>query len=617
MAFPNTTFITKVTVIARAWLQAVNDIVNYLPELIGASGTFLKSNGTTSSWETILQRETKSILDFGADNTGATSSQTALDAARAYAAGATNPMEILWPAGIYTYATSPNWGITNLKMTAQGVVRLRCTGTGNCFIVDAGATATDLLWNIDIGRFIIEGAATSGHGLYVRSAHHSRFSFNIAGCGTNKAGIRVEFAVCSTFSDPTVSNNEVFYGSSVPLYGISLAQRLAGETVSYCLFERMVIEGVTSHGVVLEGTLGNLFLGGTSEGVYGWGVYGMAGSNGDKFVGSDFEVNTLGDVYSVGTALSLSECDSTNYVYLNGSYASIKGGLYNTIELGTASRGTSVIAPTYYRFLGPPQPSPTYLTTASSALGSNTLTLNSRAILRGMAVIGTNIPNGTYVLGVAGESGCTPTTVRLSQVTTGIVASGASINFGYQTTKSTNGISLIATSRLYFASTTDLLVGMGIPIANSGIAANTYITAVAASYIDISNPLTAGVASGVSFALGMGVVGDFLETGAYNFLECVRNYNTTFNFLSARATSISPGSIGPLASANFSVTVAGVKVGDTVTVSMSYDASSFIVQPLVTATDTVKVTMFNLTGSAVDPGVISYVNVIANRPALF
>lgn len=562
-------------------------------------------------------REVVSILDFGADPTGATSSQAAFDAARAYAAAATEPAEIVFPAGIYVYTTSPNWGIRDLKMTALGVVRLRCTGPGDCFIIDAGPLNTDLLWNIDVGRFIIQGSPTSGNGVYIRSVHHSKFSFVVQGCGVNKAGFRVEFAVCSTFYNPTVSNNEGWYGISVPLYGMQLVSRLPGETVSYCLFDRIVIEGTTSHGLVLGGTLGNLFLGGTSEGVYGWGVFATAGANGDKFYGVDFEVNTLGDIFNEGTALVFTECDSTGYAYLNSSYSSIKGGLYNTIELGTSARGCSVIDAVYYRFLGPPQPTPNYLTTAPSALGSNILTLNSRSITRGMAVIAPNIPTGTFVLGVAGESGCTPNTVRLSKNVTAIIPLGASINFGYQTLKTTNAISGVGTTRIFLADTSSLLVNMGIPIVNAGIAAGTYITAVTGTYIDINIALTATIASGVVLTVGEGVVGGFIDNGTYTNLQAVRNYNTTFLYLTNRANNVTPGAVGPLASFSFSVTVPGAKLGDLVSVGMSYAASGFIVQGRVTAANTVVVSMFNFTGSSITPGTIAFTNVIVNRSALF
>jgi hypothetical protein len=562
-------------------------------------------------------RETISILDFaGADPTGATSSQTAMDVARAYVAAAATPVEIVWPSGIYTYTTSPNWGITDLKMTALGTVRLRCTGTGNCFIVDAGPLNTDLLWNIDIGRFIIEGAPTSGHGVYIRSAHHSRFGFVVRGCGTTKAGFRVEFAVCSTFDEPTVSNNEGWYGTSVPLYGLSFASRLPGETVSYCKVDRMVIEGTTSHGVYLEGTLGNLFLGGTSEGCYGWGVYALAGANNDKFFAVDFEVNTLGDVYNLGTALVFAECDSTGYIYMNGSYGTVSGGLYNTIEVGVDGRGTAINDSVYYRFLGPPQPSPNFITTASTALGNNILTLDTRGILRGMAVIGTNIPNGTIVEGIAGTSGCTTTTVRMSQNTTGIVAVGASISFGYQTLKTTNAICGLGTTRIFLADTSTLLVGMGLPEANAGIAAGTYITAVTGTYIDINNALILAIASGVSVTIGLGVIGKFFDTGTYTKIDGLRNYNTTFNYLTARKNGVTPGALQPLSPYAFTVDVDGAKLGDLVSVSMSYVASSFILEGRVTAANVVTVTMFNISGNTVTPGTITFVNVVVTRSAI-
>ena len=579
-------------------------------------GFLQAGTGTTARTVQAKAREQVSILDFGADPTGATSSQDALDACRAFCAAATTPPEIVWPAGIYTYATSPNWGITNLKMTALGMVRLRCTGTGNAFIIDAGPNAADLRWNVQIGRFHIDGLSTGGHGVYVRSIHHSRLSFNVRSCGTGKAGIKVEFAVVTVFDDPTVSNNEDWYLGHAATYGIWLGSRLPGETASYCTFNNPVIEGCTSHGIWLEGTLGNAFISGTSEGNYGWGVYATAGSNNDKFYGTDFEVNTLGDLFVEGTAVQFLDCDCTGYAYLNGSYDRLHGGLFNQVELGTDARGCSADSITYYRFLGPPQPSPTFVTTDNALTGERILKVNSRGLLRGMAVVGANIPLGTVIEGVEGESGCTPDSVRLSNTITGNIGTGASINFGYQTTKNTNAISAIGTSRLYFADTSDLLVGMKLPLVNPGIVANTYITAVSGSYIDITNPLTLEIASATRFTLGDGVVGSFRDGGTYTHLDNVRNYNTTFNFLTARENNVTPGSIGSLANYTYTVTVDGAKVGDIARASISYVTSALMVVASVTAANTVTVTLFNVSGSAVDPGTISYTNVVLTRPAI-
>lgn len=582
-----------------------------------ASEVVYNTPGSTTRVVSSKLQESVSVKDFGAIGDGVADDTAALLAARNYIAAQANPPELVFPAGIYKYTVSPNWAITNARIRADGVVRLRYNGTGNAVILDAGPLNTDLIWNVHMGRFIVEGNfITSQNGVYVRSVHHSRLSFNVAGCGGGYSGIRVEFAVCTVFDDPTVSNNEGWYLGNPATYGMFLSQRLPGETASYCTFNNPVIEGCSSHGIWLDATLGNAFISGTSEGNYGWGVYTSASANNDKFYGTDFEVNTFGDLYIQGTALTFKDCDCTGYVYINGSYDRLDGGLYNTVELGVDAKGCSVEGITYYRFLGPPQPSPEFTTTAPSLSGSRILSMDTRGLLRGMAVVGTNIPNGTIIEGIAGESGCTVTAVRLSNTITGNISAGTAINFGYQTDKNTNLISNVGTSRLYFASTADLRVGMGLPIVTAGIAPNTYITAVSATYIDINNVLTSTIPSGTKVTIGLGVVGKFTDNGTYTNLDTVRNYNTTFNYLTARGTTVSPGTIPTLGNYTYTVTVEGTKVGDIANVSTSYTGGNLLVAGNVVAANTVRVILFNYTGSTITPGDIVYTNVVCKRPAI-
>lgn len=525
---------TSTNVLIRTWddIEGINDPTTYTAAIAAYAATLAASGGSglvgfiQSAGAAVARtvqsklRETISVVDFGADPTGATDSTAALTAARNYANSlAPSPVELLFPTGIYSYSVSPNWGVTNLKMTALGTVRMRYTGTGNAFIVDAGPNAADLRWNIQIGRFIIEAPTTAGHGVYIRSCHHCQFSFKVdgAGVGTNKAGIRVDFAVCSYFDNPTVSNNEDWYLGNAVDYGMVFTSRNAGETVSYCTVVNPVIEGCTFNGIQLAGTLGNVFLGGTSEGNYGWGVYADAAASQDRFIGTDFEVNTLGDVYSEGTAFVLSNCDSTNFVRFEGDYQRIEGGLYNIIELGSAASGCSVVNATYYRGGLPLPPTNPMTTTATTLAGSAVLTVaSSRFVTRGMLVTGTGIPALTYV------QSCTTTTITLTQNTTG-VPSGTSITFGTP-------------------------------------------------------------------------VGFFTDSGTYTFVSNVRNYNTTYNFLSASMTW-TPGNIAANASSFQFLTVPGTKFGDVYQASFSVDMQGCLLSSYVSAPNVVAVFIFNCTGS--------------------
>jgi hypothetical protein len=313
------------------------------------------SGATAQTVQTKLQ-QTVSVKDFGAVGDGVVDDTAALQAARDYVAAQTEPPKLIFPAGIYKYSVSPNWAITNIEVEAQGEVRLRYTGTGNAVIFDAGATAGDLCYNVNFGspnRFHVDAPTTAANGVYVRSVHHSKLGFNVHGAGSSSAGLRVEFAVVTQF-DVVVSVNEGGWYSGVkPSTGYYLTERLVGETCSYCYFPNPIVEGPTI-GIYLHKTLGNVFIGGTSEGCSDYGVYAAPTAQWDRFYGTDFEVNGIADVYCLGTGLEFNNCDSYTLTNL-GSGANrcrLIGGEYVSIIFDTGSISCSAANLVYNRFSG-------------------------------------------------------------------------------------------------------------------------------------------------------------------------------------------------------------------------------------------------------------------------
>lgn len=314
-------------------------------------------NGASAVQRTVQGklRESVSVLDFGAVADGVTDNSTAFAAARSFIAA--TGAELVFPAGNYSYSVSPNWAITNGVITCDGEVHLIYTGTGNAVIMDAGPLAGDLCYNLTFGgthKFHIDVPATAANSVYVRSVHHSEISLNIHSAGTvagpTTAALWVEFAVCTEFN-VTVSGNEGgWYLGAVPLVGLFLTERLAGETVSYCSFPNPVVEG-PDIGIYLDKTLGNIFIGGTSEGCPTYGVFANTTANWDRFIGTDFEVNTVADIYCQGTGLEFISCDSYNQVTIGGSAnrCVISGGGYENITLDTGSDSCSISNVTYNR----------------------------------------------------------------------------------------------------------------------------------------------------------------------------------------------------------------------------------------------------------------------------
>lgn len=308
-------------------------LVGFLPLGTGAVATTVQSK----------LRETVSVFDFltTAQIADVRSGSPALDlstplaAAATYLAANSTRFKLVFPSGIYSYSVSPNWAIGGAQIEAQGEVRLRYTGTGNAVIIDAGAGA-QVCYNFKMGDFIVEAPNTALNGVFVRSIHHSQLSFTVRGCGTASAGMLVNFAVCTSFNYRCSVNENGWYLAAKPAIGLSLAIRGAGETVSYCLFNNCVVEAPTI-GIQLTGTLGNVFVGGTSEGCSNYGVFANAGANNDLFLGMDFESNTTADVYVLGKALEFRKCDSTNTFTFGSTsqYCVLDGGNHGTVLFDT------------------------------------------------------------------------------------------------------------------------------------------------------------------------------------------------------------------------------------------------------------------------------------------
>ena len=267
-----------------------------------------------------------------------------VQAARDWLAAKTVVPQLLAPPGVYPYSVSPNWAIQNASIIALGECRLRYTGTGNAVIIDVGPTLNVDKYNLTMDGFIVEAPSTAGHGVYVRSIHHSKLRFKVEGAGAASAAINVEFAVATDFSGCTSTPNErgAWYLGAMPQIGLRLAKRNAGEQVSYSLFENCVFEGLTNAigaGIQLEGTLGNMFVGGTAEGCAN-GIVTTTESVQNRFFGTDLEVNSTRDILDQGQGNEFRGVDSTGLVTVATAaiYSLFQGGNYQNIELPTGVR---------------------------------------------------------------------------------------------------------------------------------------------------------------------------------------------------------------------------------------------------------------------------------------
>lgn len=177
MAFPNTTFISKVTTIATNWLQAVNDFINGFPDPATGPSLFVQSNGTSyvlaaagggggrASLGTVYD---VTQAPFNAPTDGTTPASAAIQAAINYANA--NGGGLVWlPAYVYnlgsiglvSYSNVTVAGPVNayVSINNRGAV-LKYTGTGLAFTA-AQVTNTHLK-NVSIDATGSSGASRAG-----------------------------------------------------------------------------------------------------------------------------------------------------------------------------------------------------------------------------------------------------------------------------------------------------------------------------------------------------------------------------------------------------------------------------------------------------------------------
>lgn len=297
-------------------------------------------------------RLTVYVKNFGAKGDGTTDDTAALAAVATYAAGLTNPCQIVFSPGTYCYTASPNWAVAGGKVSAQGNVVLRYKGTGNAVILDAGATAGVFIEDFTFGEqsnpFTIEAPQSSGHAIFARGLNTGTVvSAMVRGAGNASAGLLTNACVITTFHVQVVPYTTGWYddgsGPAKPLAGTILTQRNAGEQTSYCTFINPQA-AACQFGFSLDFALGNVFIGGDAEFNTITGMVLSANAVNNKVYGMDFEQNTVNDVACAGLYNEFI-CDtgsngaSGGFRFTGGAGNRLKGGTHDqvAVDAGTGN----------------------------------------------------------------------------------------------------------------------------------------------------------------------------------------------------------------------------------------------------------------------------------------
>lgn len=278
---------------------------------------------------------------WNCDRTGAADCTANLLACIAYAKA--NSLEVAFASGTYKYATTITLDWTRARVRFNGKVTLQYTGTGKAVSIDGGASGS--LFDVRFGESNapLIRCDSGTHGVYVRSLGHGVINADVLSAGT--AGLLVEFAVACEFGIRCTKNAQsgANWVSTVPVNGMILNKRNAGEGVADCVFKNCIIEGTSGTGVTGDFIYRCTFLGGTSEGNTGGGYAETVDSGGNTLIEFFCEANG-------GADFTLSGSDSTTLIRCtNGSTttassitraAVLDGGEFDKLTISGSSVGT-------------------------------------------------------------------------------------------------------------------------------------------------------------------------------------------------------------------------------------------------------------------------------------
>lgn len=227
--------------------------------------------------------------------------------------------------GYYSYATSPNFGLTGLKLNGRAGTVIRHTGAGYAMKFDSGPLNTDLAINVS-AKLRVEANAGSTGGVYSRGISHSEFDIdfhNIPGvCFTDI------FSVCNTTK---LKHTALVVGATItPTTLINIEKRNVGELSSANVYH-LIAENCSSVGVALNNCLNSVFISGTSENNFG-GIFISTTSQYNTFLNFDFESNGSYDINCLGAFNNFIGGVSSGTATFNGLRNTIRGGLFNIVN---------------------------------------------------------------------------------------------------------------------------------------------------------------------------------------------------------------------------------------------------------------------------------------------
>jgi hypothetical protein len=309
----DTTFVSGTT-ITSPWLNDVNDAVyTTVPASSGSSliGFIQSGTGAVATTVQTKLREIISVLDFGADPTGAANSATAINSAIVAAAGKC----IYIPSGVYKCNSPILFQTSNTELIGDGASTV-LWGNHSGIVLEVSPTS-GLLSSITVSQLVCW--SPTGAGFQASQTINSTFadlwaySSNIGFTLVNQVqGCTLDRLIFSSnIAAAFIAMYPVLPGVSSTNAGLFLSN--AGTECNANIFNAPIVEGAGSHGISVWGlNTGITLINPLSEGNggYGFTFEGLTGTAGVlKVIGAYAEANTLGAAYIQGQSLmSLENC---------------------------------------------------------------------------------------------------------------------------------------------------------------------------------------------------------------------------------------------------------------------------------------------------------------------
>jgi hypothetical protein len=315
-------------------------LVTYTPAGTGAVATNVQSK----------LREFVSVLNFGADPTGAVNATAAFNSALTFCKANSKGLRI--PDGTYLLtADGVNFAGVNLAIYGEGKPTLQFTGTGKAFVMDTLLSNGSVFGGMRVENLLIVGGPSVTDGFYSRGIARSVFS-NIEVRECSEKAFHILHGVSNQYDTLKFSTNSGPQ-TTTPVNGFYLTNNGAGYYTADCAFNNAIAEGFAGTACYLNDASGNTFHGGTFEGMVGTGLQINPECRRNAFRNVWFEVNTVRDAIIDGVGNSFDNCyfgsasSSPTVDIPGGTGTQFIGGFVRQCNLQVVGSNTSFVGVTF------------------------------------------------------------------------------------------------------------------------------------------------------------------------------------------------------------------------------------------------------------------------------